>query len=219
MARIRIVPYEPKYREMVRDCVYATGFGGENVEPFFEDRELFADLVTLYYTDHEPESGFIPLVDGEPAGYLLGGANTRKYEEALKQTIMPLILRNIAGGKYRLGRSARAYARSFIWHKIRGEHISTPVDLYPAHLHIDLFEEFRRSGVGSLLINTYIDYLKRLRIIGVHLVTSSYHAAAMPFYNMLGFSRYSTKRVIDSYHRRMSQKQYYEICYVKSITQ
>src|SRR6478672_1204441 len=36
------------------------------------DRELFADYLTAYYTDWEPESAFVLLIDGEIRGYLLG---------------------------------------------------------------------------------------------------------------------------------------------------
>ena len=42
------------------------------IDPVFEDRELFADYLTAYYTDWEPESSFVLLVNGEIRGYLLG---------------------------------------------------------------------------------------------------------------------------------------------------
>lgn len=217
MKDIQVVPYEPKYRDVVRDCVYATGFGGENVEPFFEDRELFADLITLYYTDHEPESGFIPLVDGEPGGYLLGCLNTRKSEIAMKKTVVPHIIKKFTSGKYKLGRATGKYILSHINHAIRGNNIFLPVEYYPAHLHIDLFKEYRRLGAGSLLINTYINFLREHEVRGVHLVTSSFHTEAQPFYEKLGFHRYSLRRLSDSYRFKMSQRQYYDICYVKSL--
>ena len=35
------------------------------IDPVYEDRELFADFLTTYYTDHEPESSFVLEVDGE----------------------------------------------------------------------------------------------------------------------------------------------------------
>ena len=48
------------------------GFLGDPIDPVYEDRELFADFLTTYYTDHEPESSFLLEVDGEIRGYLLG---------------------------------------------------------------------------------------------------------------------------------------------------
>ena len=49
-----------------------TGFLGEPIDPVYQDRELFADFLTTYYTDHEPESSFVMDANGELHGYLLG---------------------------------------------------------------------------------------------------------------------------------------------------
>src|SRR3954452_18306228 len=59
-------------RARVRELCCETGFLGKPIDPVFEDRELFADYLTAYYTDWEPESGFVLLVNGEIRGYLLG---------------------------------------------------------------------------------------------------------------------------------------------------
>src|SRR6516225_6533905 len=58
--------------ETVRKLCCDTGFLGVPIDPVYEDRELFADFLTTYYTDHEPESCFLLEVDGEISGYLLG---------------------------------------------------------------------------------------------------------------------------------------------------
>ena len=47
-------------------------FLGEPIDPVYEDRQLFADFLTTYYTDQEPESSFVLEIDGEIRGYLLG---------------------------------------------------------------------------------------------------------------------------------------------------
>src|SRR6266436_5769031 len=64
--------YRKSDREAVRKLCCDTGFLGEPIDPVYEDRELFADFLTTYYTDHEPESCFLLEVDGEIRGYLLG---------------------------------------------------------------------------------------------------------------------------------------------------
>src|SRR5438105_13578133 len=58
-------------REAVRRLCCETGFLGGPIDPVYQDRELFADFLTTYYTDHEPESCFLLEVDGEIRGYLL----------------------------------------------------------------------------------------------------------------------------------------------------
>src|SRR5688500_1651353 len=59
-------------RERIRALCCETGFLGKAIDPVFEDRELFADYLTAYYTDWEPESSFVLLLNGEIRGYLLG---------------------------------------------------------------------------------------------------------------------------------------------------
>src|SRR5580692_3390766 len=64
--------YHQSDRESVRALCCDTGFLGNPIDPVFEDRRLFADFLTGYYTDWEPESAFVIEVDGEVKGYLLG---------------------------------------------------------------------------------------------------------------------------------------------------
>ena len=46
-------------REAVRQLCCDTGFLGQPIDPVFEDRELFANYLTRYYTDAEPEAAFV----------------------------------------------------------------------------------------------------------------------------------------------------------------
>src|SRR5271157_1362147 len=64
--------YHRSDREPVRGICCETGFLGNPIDPVFEDRELFANFLTGYYTDWEPESAFVLEVDGHVKGYLLG---------------------------------------------------------------------------------------------------------------------------------------------------
>ena len=52
-------------RAAVRRLCCQTGFLGAPIDPVYEDHELFADFLTTYYTDHEPESSFVIEMDGE----------------------------------------------------------------------------------------------------------------------------------------------------------
>src|SRR5277367_801657 len=67
-----IRPYRPEDRAILRAICADTGFLGQPIDPVFEDRELFADYLTSYYTDAEPESTFVCELDGEVKGYLMG---------------------------------------------------------------------------------------------------------------------------------------------------
>lgn len=58
---------------------------------------------------------------------------------------------------------------------------------YPAHFHINFHPDCRGRGLGSGLLTSYCDDLKRDHIQGVHLVTSP-GAANISFYQRLKFN-------------------------------
>lgn len=217
MSAVEIVPYEPRYREAVRRCVFETGRGGASVESFFPDREMFADMLVLYYTDYMSDYSYIPLVDGEPAGYLLGEPDTEKYNRTMKDEIYPLLLNNLLRGRYRPGRQGRRYIARGLHQLLTGDNMTPPLDMFPAHLHIDLFAPYRRFGLGTRLINHFIEALRGLGTPGLHLGTSTSHTEALPFYEKLGFRRYAVRRAPVSYFFEADQSDFYGVWYVKSL--
>ena len=56
---------------------------------------------------------------------------------------------------------------------------------YPAHLHINLDESARGSGLGRQLQETFFEVLKKKQIPGIHVFCG---AAPVPFYEKTGFS-------------------------------
>lgn len=57
---------------------------------------------------------------------------------------------------------------------------------YPAHLHVNVSESCRNLGVGSRLIDRFVQELRRNDIGGVHLVTGR-NSRNIPFYVRNGF--------------------------------
>ncbi len=61
------------------------------VENFFPDREVFADLLTDYYTEFEPQSTFVADNGGEVVGYTTGCPDTKHFLHIMKRRIVPMI--------------------------------------------------------------------------------------------------------------------------------
>src|SRR5437868_15380320 len=72
--------YRKTDRDAVRKLCCQTGFLGMPIDPVYEDRQLFADFFTTYYTDWEPESSFVVEIDGQIRGYLLGSRKPIKTQ-------------------------------------------------------------------------------------------------------------------------------------------
>src|SRR5215207_5386004 len=93
--QIEIRKFLPADRSRVRELCCETGFLGEAIDPVFEDRELFSDYLTAYYTDWEPESAFVLLVDGEIRGYLLGSRHPWRQQLYNLYNNIALFLRGV----------------------------------------------------------------------------------------------------------------------------
>src|SRR5579883_1462107 len=68
---VRIRAYQKSDREAICRLCCDTGFLGRPVDSLFADRDLFAELFTRPYLDHEPEWGMVVEADGKVVGYLL----------------------------------------------------------------------------------------------------------------------------------------------------
>jgi len=69
---VRLRAYRTGDRAAVRRICADTGFLGQPIDPLFEDRELFADYLTDYYTRFEADALLVCEVSGEVRGYLMG---------------------------------------------------------------------------------------------------------------------------------------------------
>lgn len=149
-------PYEPRDREVVRWLCCQTGFLGKPIDPVFEDRELFADYLTAYYTDVEPESCFVLEQDGTVKGYLLGS------RRPLRQQVHSFFhnLRLFATGMLRYPRYNRA-TREFIHWILRNSWREVPAaPRRTAHFHFNVLPEAQSFAGTHVMMNAYFDYLR-----------------------------------------------------------
>ena len=151
---------------------------GKPSAAFFSDDEIFADALTQYYTDYEPESCFVAESDGKVVGYILGAKDTGCADSVFaRKIIFPLLIKALRSKTFLRKKNMR-FLSSVMLSLIKGDfkapHFSRE---YPATLHINLLEQYRAGGIGSRLIAAYLDYLKRESVRGVHFATMSERAS------------------------------------------
>jgi len=153
--RFEIRKFQSSDRTRVRELCCETGFLGNPIDPVFEDRELFADYLTAYYTDWEPESSFVLLVNGDIRGYLLGSRwPLRQQCYAFYQNVS-LFLRGIA--RYRRYRPA---SKKFVQWILRTAWREVPAKpRRTAHFHINLLADARQVATTRALTDSYLQYL------------------------------------------------------------
>ena len=151
----QIRKFEPGDRKRVRQLCCETGFLGNPIDPVFEDRELFADYLTAYYTDWEPESSFVLQVDGQIDGYLLGSRFPLRQQLHSIYQNASLFFR----GLLRLRRYGPA-SRSFVkWIVCSGWREVPAAPRQCAHFHINLLPDARNVATTRALMDAYLAYL------------------------------------------------------------
>ncbi|MFZ2938634.1 MAG: GNAT family N-acetyltransferase [Candidatus Omnitrophota bacterium] len=191
---MQIRKFESKDRKEVRQITYETAFMGEAASVFFDGQEIISDALSLYFTDYEPESCFVCQVDQEIAGYLFGAKNMAVSEKLISKKIIPRIFWQALTSNALLKKKNIVFIFKVLLSLIKGEFVAPDFKkMYPAILHINIKDEYRNLGIGSKLISTYLEYLKKEKITGVHLATMSKEAGN--FFTKRGFGLlYETKR-------------------------
>lgn len=148
--------YEPRDREAVRRLCCETGFLGKPIDPVFEDRELFADYLTSYYTDCEPESSLVIEMDGVIKGYLLGSRRPLRqqwHDFFLNFSLFTRCMR-------RYWSYSRA-SRDFIGWILRNSWREVPAaPRRTAHFHINALPEAQGVAIARDLVGRYLNYLR-----------------------------------------------------------
>jgi len=153
---ITVRQYEARDREAVRQLCCETGFLGKAIDPVFEDRALFADYLTSYYTDVEPEAAFVLAKNGVVKGYLLG--SRRPQRQQFYGFFQNLRLFLIGMSRYpRYSSATRAFIHWIInnsWREVPAAPRRT------AHFHINVLPEAQSLAGTYVLMNTYFDFLR-----------------------------------------------------------
>lgn len=168
---MRVVPYTPEHADEMRAVCIATASERARTSP------VHARFTQLMYCDPYLEHGTaFMLVDDEGVarGYTLC---TEDFD-----TWVPLFAPYRAqieelGEEYR-ERVANEYAE-----------LARMKDDYPAHLHIDIQEEFTGGGNGRKLMDTMIAHLRDSGTRGVAFGVAPGNERAIGFYTHMGFER------------------------------
>ncbi len=179
--------YQPTDEQGVNELAADTAFFGEPVEAFLEDRTLFTDAFARYYTQHEASLAWVAENADGLTGFLFGCADTTSQAKHWRRFIIGGVLVKAIAGKYRLGKKTAGFAGGMLAGMLRGEEARVDLNVFPAHLQIDVRQGFRGEGVGRRLIEAYLEQLRQLHARGVHLETTSHNAAACYLYEKVGF--------------------------------
>ena len=157
MMSVRIRAYRPGDREAVRRICADTGFLGQPIDPVFEDRELFADYLTGYYTRVEPGSLLVCELDGAVKGYLMGCRRPllkQAYQAFANVAVAAKAVCRCYARPY--NESSRTFLRWVLrnaWREIPAAPRNTP------HFHINVLPEAKSVASTRALIQAFLTFL------------------------------------------------------------
>src|SRR5439155_52206 len=133
------------------------GFLGEPIDPVYQDHELFADFLTAYYTDWEPESSFVLEIDGEIRGYLLGSRKPLRNQLYAFWQNVSLFLKAVSRYFHYNQKSRRfvLWILMYGWREVPAAPRRVP------HFHINLLPDARKMSTTRALMSAYLSYLYR----------------------------------------------------------
>ena len=187
MSDVIIRHYQPSDKPQVLKLSADTAFFGEPVEAFLEDRHLYTDAFASYYTEQEGRYAWVAENPDGVVGFLFGCVNTVLQSKLWRTYITRIVLLKAISGEYKLGRKTASFALGMLVGLLRGEAVNVDLKKFPAHLQISVRQGFRGAGVGYRLIQTFMQQLRDLGVMGVHLETTSHNEAACHLYEKIGF--------------------------------
>jgi hypothetical protein len=149
--------YRLSDRAAVRRLCCQTGFLGNPIDPVYEDRQLFADFLTTYYTDWEPDSSFVLEIDGEIRGYLLGSRKPLRNQLYAFWQNVSLFLKALSR-YFHYNQKSRRFVRwtlMYGWREVPAAPRRVP------HFHINLLPDARKMSTTRALMSAYLSYLYR----------------------------------------------------------
>jgi len=209
-------PYRPADRDFVRQISCDTAERGEPVEQFFNNRQLVADLLTRYYTDFSPHTLWVAEAEGQVVGYLTGALNTRDYRRVMFWEIVPrTVIRAVFRGLLWNPQVWRLCASGLSTFWVGGFRRKIPLNVYPAHLHVNLKEGYRGQNLGRALMEKFIDQAAKAGVPGVHAVVRGDNSASLSFFERMGFAPLSRQPVI--FLEGESYKKHYTVVFGRKL--
>ncbi len=193
-------PYEPCDRPHVRRICCDVAWGGRPLEAWLDlDRELFADLFTAYYTDHDPSSVFVARGPRGVCGYVVACTDTARYRRIWPRAVLLPSLWQVAWGRRRVRPGVIPPLLALGWGYVRSRGLRVPWRLYPGHLHLNTDPCFRGCArLSRALLQRAFDHLRSHDVTRLHAVVMTSRARMEEKYERLGFrvvGRYPVPRL------------------------
>lgn len=161
--KIEIIKYEPKYKQQVQNvCIF------QSTSRYKDDNAKKAILALYWYLILKNDLD-------EVCGYILCAKDLKVYEKNAYPYYLTLKELDEVKAK-RFPNANRELERFY--------------PEYPAHIHIDILEEYTGNGVCSKLMQALFEVLKEEKVLGICVLVDTNNKRAVRFYEKMGFKAF-----------------------------
>ena len=168
---MRVVPYAPGHADELRAvCI-------EQASELARTSDAHRRFTLLMYCDAYLEHGIAYMLvdeEGVARGYVLAAPDAHRWR------------RDFAPYREEIAQIGPGYAERV---DTELDFYESVADSYPAHLHIDVSEDFCGRGAGRMLIETLLARLRQDHVRGVVFGVAAANERAVGFYEHMGFER------------------------------
>ncbi len=130
---------------------------------------------STYYARAEQETSFVLEDNGKAVGYILCAPDYSKYVKGYRKNEVKKLW------KIAKWQSVTAFFLPFGYLPFKNR--------YPAHLHIDLLDDYQSKGYGSQMVDALLEKLKSMDVPGIMLIVDKDNTGAQRFYQRKGFRK------------------------------
>jgi ribosomal protein S18 acetylase RimI-like enzyme len=177
---VEIRALRPGDLETLYDICLRTGDAGQDATHLYSDPQLLGHVYAGPYGVLAPECCFVAEDAEGVAGYVIGAADTRAFEERLEREWWPPLRARYRDPGKRAGTPDERIQRLIHRPDRTPRRITDP---YPAHLHIDLLPRLQGQGLGKRMIDRWREAVSR----PTHLGVGTRNERAVRFYRAYGF--------------------------------
>ncbi len=177
----------------LRNLAVSTAYFGDSGSYFFSDLKLLADLIIGYYPRYEIEHLWVAELNNKIVGYVCGHFNESKYLRCICFKILPLsLIKAFFRTKLFSLKSLRLIYYN-IRHLIASQEVPTKdIKEYSVHIHQNIKDGFRGTGIGSKLLDMFLEAVDKERA-GIQFKALR-REERFKFFERYGFKRYYYRR-------------------------
>ena len=184
---ISLRPVLPADIEQLYAISLLTGDAGKDATPLYRDGRLIGHIYSAPYATIHPELVFVA-EDGEGVfGYIAGVFDTIAFEERLEREWWPHLRRLYADPEGDPALWNEDQKRIMVIH--HPQRTPAPlVEKFPAHIHMNLLSRARGRGIGTALLDRWMENARDNGVKGIHLGANSSNHGGIRFWSSRGFA-------------------------------